>query len=184
MTQIKINYNYEVILKLLKKELHGRELTKILNTSLTRIQTTLKELRDLNVIDYKTVGKNHIYFIKKNISSKKIILNSENYKLVKIIKQYKLLEPIFEEIIKHQPNKVIILFGSYAKEIPKEESDIDIYIENITKNEQEQIKNIYNKINIHSREFNKDDLLIKEIINNHVIIQRGEEFYDQLGFFG
>ena len=42
MTQIKVNYIYEVLLSLLKKEIHQRELTKELKTSLTKIQSVLK----------------------------------------------------------------------------------------------------------------------------------------------
>ena len=58
MTQIKINYNYEVLLILLKRELYGRELAKELKTSLTRVQSVLNELRNINVVDYKIEGKN------------------------------------------------------------------------------------------------------------------------------
>ena len=53
MTQLKVNYEYEVLLKLLKGEMHGRELTKELKTSLTRVQAILNELRECNVLDYK-----------------------------------------------------------------------------------------------------------------------------------
>ena len=65
MTLNKINYEFEVLLYLIKKEVHGRELAKKLKTSLTRIQTILSNLRDNNILDYKVEGKNHIYFIKK-----------------------------------------------------------------------------------------------------------------------
>ena len=71
MTQIKINCNYEILLLLLKKERHQREFAKELKTSLTRVQSSLKELRDLNVIDYKQEGKNYVYFIKKNWRGRK-----------------------------------------------------------------------------------------------------------------
>ena len=85
MTQIKVNYTYELLLLLLKKELHQRELAKELKTSLTRVQSILAELRSINGLDYKTEGKNYIYFIKKNLVVKSLILNAENYKLVKLI---------------------------------------------------------------------------------------------------
>src|SRR3989338_561075 len=98
MTRIKVNYEYEVLLYLLKKEMHGRELTKELKTSLTRVQAILNELRQINVLDYKTEGKNHIYFIKKNLVAKSFILNAENYKLAKLLGKYPLFEPLFKEI--------------------------------------------------------------------------------------
>lgn len=76
------------MLSLLKNENHGRELAKELKTSLTRIQSILTELRNLNVLDYREVGKNHIYFIKKNLISKAFVLNAENYKLVNLLTKY------------------------------------------------------------------------------------------------
>ena len=70
MNQIKINYEFEVLLFLLKKEMHGRELAKELKTSLTRVQAILNGLRQINVLDYKIEGKNHVYFIKKILLQK------------------------------------------------------------------------------------------------------------------
>ena len=128
MTQIKINYNYEVLLILLKRELYGRELAKELKTSLTRVQSVLNELRNINVVDYKIEGKNHLYFIKKNLSSKSFILNAENYKLTKIINKHPELEPIFEDVIKKSKCNLIILFGSYARGEDTNSSDIDIVV--------------------------------------------------------
>lgn len=183
MTQIKINYKFEVLLSLLRKEVHGRELAKKLKTSLTRIQLVLNELRKINVIDYKTEGKNHTYFIKKNLISKAFILNAENYKLTKLLRRYTILEPLFKNITEKYPDKVIILFGSYAKFIPKEDSDIDIYVETIDKKIKENLQMINTSISVKIGKFNPEDLLIKEIIKNHIIIQGGESFYERLKFF-
>jgi predicted nucleotidyltransferase len=183
MTQIKINYDYEVLLSLLKTEMHGRELAKLLNTSLTRIQSILIELRKSNIIDYTVSGKNHIYFIKKNLVAKAFILNAENYKLAKILCKYTFLDPLFKEITQKYTGKMIILFGSYAKFIPKEGSDIDIYFDSATKKVKEKIISINPQISVKIGEFNKEDLLIQEIIKNHIIIRGGELFYEKLGFF-
>ncbi len=182
MNQIKVNYEHETILFLIKKEAHGRELAKELKTSLTRIQSILKELRNNNIIDFKVEGKNHIYFIKKNLIAKAHILNSENYKLTKLLRKYP-LESIFKEITERCPNRIILLFGSYAKFNIKEESDIDIYIDTTDKKIKENINQINDNLSIKIGEFDKDDLLIKEIIKNHIIIQGGELYYDKLGFF-
>jgi predicted nucleotidyltransferase len=183
MIQIKINYEYEIILYLLKKEAHGRELAKGLKTSLTRVQSILTELRNSNVLDYKTQGKNHIYFIKGNLVAKSFILNAENYKLAKLLRKYPFLEPLFKEITERYSDLMIILFGSYAKFIPKEDSDIDLYIETDDKRIKESIQRMNDNLNVKTGKFNKDDLLIQEIVKNHVIIQRGSLFYEKLGFF-
>lgn len=183
MNQIKINYSYETILLLLKKEMHGRELTKELHTSLTRVQSVLTELRTINVIDYKVEGKNHLYFLKNNLVSKSFILNAENYKLAKILSQHPHFEPIFQDIIKKSKCHLIILFGSYAKGISKKESDIDIYIETTNPKIKEEVQKIYDLISVKIGKFNPNDLLIKEIIKNHILITGGEEFYDKIKFF-
>lgn len=183
MIQIKINYNYEILLLLLKKEMHGRELVKELKTSLTRVQSTLNELRSINVLDYKIEGKNHIYFIKKNLTSKSFILNAENYKLAKILSKHQTLEPIFQDIIQKSRCNLIILFGSYAKGNPKKDSDIDIYIETTNPKIKEEVQKIYDLISVKIGKFNSKDLLIKEIIKNHAIIKGGEEYYEKINFF-
>ena len=81
---------------------------------------------------------------------------------------------IFEDIL--EKSNLIILFGSYAKGIPKENSDIDLYMET-----KEKIRN--DLFNIKTGKFNCNDLLIKEIIKNHVIIKGTELYYEKLKFF-
>jgi predicted nucleotidyltransferase/Trp operon repressor len=182
MTQIKINYTYEVLLLLLKKEMHQRELSKQLNTSLTRIQSVLKDLQETNVVDYKKIGKNHIYFIKKNLVSKTSLLNAENYKLIKLLRKHPSLETIFIKIIEKCNNETIILFGSYAKGKEKKGSDIDIYINTTNQKLKQEIQNIYEPLSIKIGKFNPNDLLIKEIIKNHIIIKGGEKYYQNIQF--
>ena len=183
MTQIKVNYESEVLLSLLKTQMHGRELAKLLETSLTRIQSILNRLSRHNVLDYKPEGKNHVYFIKKNIVAKAFILNAENYKLAKLLCKYAFLEPLFKEIAQKYPNRMVILFGSYAKFVPKDDSDIDLYIDPADKKVKETINRVNEMISVKTGEFNKEDLLIQEIIKNHIIVQGGETFYEKLGLF-
>jgi len=183
MTQIKVNYLYEVILLLVKREMHQRELAKELKTSLTRVQTVLKELRGINAVDYKEIGKNHIYFIKKNLVSKSLILNAENYKLIKLLRKHKELEIIFKEIIEKSPKTIILLFGSYAKGLENKNSDIDIYIDTANQKIKKETQEIYHNLSVKIGKFNTSNLLIKEIIKNHVIIKGGEEYYEKIKFF-
>jgi len=182
MIQKKVNIVYEIILELLKRESHGRELSKKLDTSLTRVKSALKELYDLNVIYYTVSGKNHTYNIRNNLVAKTYVMNAENYKLSKTIMKNPILEPIFKEILKITKSRLIMLFGSYAKGQEKKNRDIDIYIENLSNNEISLIKNINGKISVKTVKFNDKDLLIREIINNHVIIRGVEDYYEKIGF--
>ncbi len=182
MTQIKINYKYEILLLLLKKEMHQRELSKQLKTSLTRVQSALKELENMNAVDYKEIGRNHIYFIKRNLVSKSLILNAENYKLIKLLRKYPHLETIFMQIIEKCRKGMILLFGSYAKGNEKKDSDIDIYINTTNQRIKKEIQRIYDSLSIKIGKFNLRSFLIKEIIKNHIIIKGGEEYYESIRF--
>jgi predicted nucleotidyltransferase len=160
--------------------MHGRELAKELKTSLTRVQGILNELRQANVIDYNTEGRNHVYFIKENAIARAYVLNAENYKLTKLLMRYPLIEQLASEIIKKAPGKLILLFGSYAKFIPKEESDIDIYIYDLDDKTRKEISRLHEKLSIKTGDFRKNDPLMQEIIKKHVIIQGAEQYYDKL----
>ena len=183
MTQIKVNYLYEIILFLTKKKTHGRELAKELQTSLIRVQSLLTELREANVLDYKIQGKNHVYFIKKNLTSRSFVLNAENYKLARILSKHDHLEPIFQDVIKKVRSGLVIMFGSYAKGTEKKDSDIDLYVETASQKTKREIQDIYDMISVKTGKFNPDDLLIKEIIKNHAIIKGMEDYYEKIKFF-
>ncbi len=183
MIQIKVNYTYEVLLLLLKREMHQREIAKELKTSLTRVQSILKELRGINAVDYKEIGRNHIYFIKRNLVSKSLLLNAENYKLIKLIRKHPHLETIFIQIIEKGNNEMILLFGSYAKGTEKKGSDLDIYINTTKLKLKEETQKIYHGLSIKIGKFNLKDLLIREIMKNHVIINGGKEYYENTEFF-
>ncbi len=177
-----INTEYEIILKLLKKTSHGRELSKEIKTSLTTVQRTLKDLEKKGVIDFTVSGRNKVYFIKKYLPAKKYVYNAENYKFTKLIAQYPNLEPLFSDIINQSTSHLIVLFGSYAKFRAKKESDIDIYIETSDKKIKKDIETINTRLSIKTGAFSTGSLLIKEIIKDHIIIKGVEQFYEKTGF--
>ena len=183
MTLKKINIEYEILISLLKKEKHGRELSKELDVSLTNIQTSLSNLKELNIVDYRIEGKNHIYFIKKNLKSKSMILNAENYKLIELLAKHPKLEPIFEDILKKSEDSIIILFGSYAKGTETKDSDIDIFVNTQDTKLKKEIEDVYHKINVKMGDLIPNNPLINEIIKNHIIFKGGEQFYERLGIF-
>lgn len=183
MNQNRINLKYEILLNLIKQESHGRELTKTLQQSLTTIQRDLKELEKENILEFKISGRNKIYSIKKNSAAKRYLFNAENYKLIKVIKRYPFLDPIFEDVLKKTNSQIIILFGSYAKFKAKKDSDIDFYIETDNKKTKREIELINSKINVKIGKFSLHSLLIKEIIKNHVILRGLEKYYEKIKFF-
>ena len=79
---------------------------------------------------------------------------------------------------------IVIVFGSFAKEIQKEDSDLDLFI--VGKYDEDKIKEVGTKygidINIKSYPMNlfetkiNDDILLKEVIGNHILIKDTEGF--------
>ena len=180
MVQKRNNVELDIIELLLKTDNHVRGIAKKLNESHSTILRKLKTLKKENVIDYRKEGKNNIYFLKTNIMSHTYILQAELHKLLKTLGKYPQLGIIFEEILKKADDKLIVLFGSYAKGLAKKDSDIDIYIETKNRNTKKLIEGIHSKINVKIGTFDMNSPLIREIMKDHIIIRGVEEFYDML----
>ena len=184
MVQNKNNLELEIILVLIKGESHLREIARTIKESHSTVLRKINGLVEIGVLDYNMEGKNKKFFIKNNLKAKNYIYSAEIYKLSKLVEKHPEFGIIFEDIKKNVPKGMIILFGSYAKGNPKQESDIDIYVETMDNSIKDKIKNIHSKINIKIGKFDTNSLLIKEIIKNHIIIRGVEEFYEKNKFFG
>jgi len=183
MVQNRDNLDLEIILLLLKGENHLRSIAKQLNESHSTVLRKLNKLLDENILDYKTVGRNKVFSIRKNLQAKNYVFNSERYKLIKLIKQYPELGIIIEDFLKKTNEKFIVLFGSYSKFIAKKNSDIDLYIETRNKKIKEETESIHSKIKVKIGDFDLNSSLIKEIVKNHVILRGVEDFYEKIKFF-
>ncbi|MBW6462426.1 MAG: nucleotidyltransferase domain-containing protein [DPANN group archaeon] len=129
------------------------------------------------------VGKSKVYFLKKSLSARKSAYDAENYKMIKLIRNYPYLEPLIKDILTIKTSHLIVLFGSYAKFTAKRDSDIDLYVETDKISLRDEIENKNSKLSVKIGLFNPNDLLIKEIIKNHVIIKGVDEFYERTKFF-
>ena len=175
-------YKYEIILNLLNGSNHLRQIAKELNINHMTIKRALEALVKENVLDVKVQGKNNIYSIKKTLEAKNNVFISEIYKFNKFLNEHpKLKKDIIE--LKKLPVKLILIFGSYAKCNEKEDSDIDIYIETLDNNIKERASNINKKFSIKIGRYDKNNLLIKEIEKNHIILNGLEIFYEKNKFF-
>ncbi len=183
MVQNRDNLDLEIILVLLIGETHVRGIAKLLDESHSTILRKLNKLTSENIIDFKKEGKNKVFFIKKNLQARNYIFNAERYKLIRLIKRYPEVNIIISDILKRCNEKLIVLFGSYAKGTAKKDSDIDIYVQTRDKKIKEEIEYINSRIKVKIGDFNLDSLLIKEIIKNHVILKGVEDFYEKIRFF-
>lgn len=183
MAQNKNNIELEIILVLIKNNVHLRKIARTLKESHSTILRKLRSLEKENVVDYKEEGKNKTYFLKKTIEAKNYVFSAESYKLNQILKKYSSLRTIIEKIQKDDRIKLAILFGSYAKGISKTESDIDVYIETENINIKKELNSVNTKLSIKIGRYNKSNLLIKEIEKNHVILKGVELYYEKNKIF-
>ena len=179
MVQKRGSLELDVVELLLKSDNHVRGIAKKLDESHSTILRKLNNLKKENVIDSRREGKNKIFYLKKNLISYTYILRAELHKLAKLLIKHPELSVIFEEAMKKTDEKLIVLFGSYAKGLEKKDSDIDIYIETKSRNVKKVVEDIHSKINVKIGSFDTKSPLIKEIIKDHVIIKGIEVFYDK-----
>ncbi|HLD88937.1 MAG TPA: nucleotidyltransferase domain-containing protein [Candidatus Nanoarchaeia archaeon] len=177
------NYNIPIVGSLLKSENHIRGLAKLLNTSQTTIARKVQELHKSNIVDFKQEGKNKVVFLKKSLEAKQYAYHVETQKLLETLRKHPNLRRIIELIKKNEKINLAILFGSYAKDIARKESDIDVYIDTTDKKLKDEVELIDSKISVKIGKYNRESLLIKEIEKNHVIIKGIEIYYEKNKFF-
>ena len=78
----------------------------------------------------------------------------------------------------------IILFGSVSRAEAQKDSDVDIYSSGSNVFIKKKIEAIDSSISARVGSFDRDSILIKEIVENHVIIKGVEEYYEKSRFFG
>jgi len=177
------DYKLEVVNSLIGKSWHVRSLAKELKINHMTILRKLNELLKENVLDYREEGKNKIYFLKTTSEAKAYIFMGENYKLNQFLKKFPKLRGIIEKIQGDKRFQLAMVFGSYAKDLVKKESDIDIYIETTNNDIKKELEVIDSRLSIKIGKYNNKSMLSKEIKKDHVIIKGVEKFYENYKFF-
>jgi predicted nucleotidyltransferase len=184
MNRKPFNLEYELVLSLLVGDSHGRALSARLGVPLTTVQLTLREMAGKNILEYTPVGRNKIYSLKRTLQARQAVYSAEHYKLTKLIEHYQYLSPLIQDILKLKESGMIIIFGSYARFAAKKESDIDLFVESESLKVKKELESLNSSLSVKIGRFSREDLLIREIIKNHIIIRGVEEYYERLGFFG
>ncbi len=165
------------------REYYIREVKKLLKISPRTAQLILEDLEDKGIIESKTKGKIKTYKIKFSEFTKKYLVFVENYKTIAFLENNLMIKEIVEKIT---PNikGIGIIFGSYAKGIEKKESDLDIFVAGSYN--KEEIKRVSKNLGIEisvkcypMKTFEKNinkDILLKEILKNHIIFVNVEQF--------
>lgn len=181
------NKYFEIMKQFLKdydQEIYGRELIGKINISQKNIALTLNSLEKHGILSSKIKGNSKYFFLnRKNPLIKEYILLTEIENTLLFFKNNIKISQVFDKIDKK--NKIMCIFGSYAKGIQKKDSDLDLLIIGKTdENEIKKIGELFNiKISIKKGSLNdfkelleKNNPLMNEILENHIIISGYEEF--------
>jgi uncharacterized protein len=169
------------------REYYIREVEKILKISPRTSQTILEDLENKGIIESKKRGKIKIYKIKVSEFTKRYLVFVEEYKTIAFLEKKLLIKEIIEKITPFI-NGIGLIFGSYVKRIEKKDSDLDIFIiGNYDKKEINNISKIFGieisiksyPIKVFEKNINKD-ILIEEILKNHIVFVGTEQFIGEV----
>ena len=157
-----------------KKELHGRGLIGKVHLSQKAIALTLEELEKKGLLKSRKQGNMKYYGLNlENTEIKDTINIVELLQKIQFITQHRTLAHIFRT-----DERIVGIFGSYAKSTQKERSDIDVFI--IGNNEKlytQEVKTYNLDISVKfftEKEFLKllkeKNPLTNEIIENHILL--------------
>lgn len=165
------------------REYYIREVNTLLNISPRTAQLILEDLEDKGVLESKTRGKIKTFKLNPCHFTEKYLVLVEQYKAIAFLEKRLLIKEIIEKITPHIKG-IGIIFGSYVKGLEKESSDLDIFIAG--NYNQEEVKRVSKNFGIDIsikqypiKTFEKNlikDILLKEILKNHVVFVNGEQF--------
>ena len=189
VNKVKISEMHFKILNLFTKgfdkEYYIREVNRLVNISPRTAKLILEDLEAKAIIESKIRRKIKTFKLKK--SSKEYLILTEQYKKIVFLESNHLINEIVQNINK-KIEGIGIIFGSYAKGIQKKNSDLDIFIigkydKKIIK-EQSKLFSIGIDVKNYSLDIFKEhiltDPLIKEVLNDHVIIKNAESLIEEI----
>lgn len=179
MFHVEQNLANEIVALLLQADLHPRGIAEKLRTNHMTVSRNLRELTEDNVVDYRTEGKNKVYFLKKTLEARNATLIAEIYRQSQVISRYPVLRGIVKSVQERSDIHLALLFGSYAKGLAAKESDIDLYLETGDLSVKKQLEQQHPSLSVKIGTFDTDSLLVREIIKNHIIIKGFEVFIDK-----
>ena len=163
------------------RKIYGRQIANKFKMNQKTVSNILNKLEKEGILKYSTEGKNKYYFLNKlNPGIKDTLRMLEIARKNKFIQKYSKLSDLFY-VLEKRAEGIVVIFGSYANSTSNKDSDLDIFIIGKIKDVGD-LENLYNiKINIiksSKEKFNKEDVFIKEITKNHILLKGVENFTD------
>lgn len=182
MFHVEQNVPIKIVTLLLRGDSHPRRLARDLDISHTTVLRKLKGLLDGNVVDFRIEGKNRVYFLKKTIEAQVHAYVAEWYVLGGLIEEAPHLRSIIRAIQEREDIPLAVLFGSYAKGTADQKSDIDLYIETDDREVKRELERTHSRLSVKIGSWDPENLLIQEIVKNHVILKGVERYYEKTAF--
>jgi len=185
------NKHYQILKYFLRgynKQIHGRELINKVEISQKNIALTLNELEKKNILSSKRKGNmKYFFFNKSNPLIRKYLVLAELMHSIGFLQKSPKISHILDKIKKS--NQIICVFGSYAKDKQKKDSDLDLFIVgSVDKKQIKKISETYNlKISIKNasklnfiKSLKEGNSLMNEILEDHIILSGYEEFVEEV----
>lgn len=108
-------------------QMSEREIASVVRVSHMSVNRTMRELADINLVDFVSIGKAHLWRVNRRSYAFKVFS-----RLIRGMSSVQdPLESLKETILKGLPKKLIkrvVLFGSVAKGSERINSDIDLFV--------------------------------------------------------
>lgn len=164
-----------------QKELHGRGLTGKVPLSQKGIALALEELEEMAILKHRKVGNTKHYGLNPGYSEIRDVLSMVEFmRKIEFFSHHRKLAHLFM-----RDDRVVGLFGSYARGDQKKHSDIDLFVVGEKRNEEYDSAGKAYDLNVSIRYFpekefkklleNKNELC-REIIKYHVLVFGVEKF--------
>jgi len=160
--------------------LTGSEIARKKKLNQKTVSNFLNKLERQGLLKSKKQGKNKLYYLNyyNKETLKQFILSIESLRTIKFLEKNPLIKEIITSINPYIKGSAII-FGSYAKNLQKKHSDLDILIiGRANERKIDQISEVY-KLEINPKIYpktKKKDTLLEEVIKNHIIVKNSEKF--------
>jgi len=183
MNHVEQNLTNEIVVLLLKEALHTRAIAEQLSSNHATVLRKLRVLTEDNIVDSRMEGKNKVYTLKRTLEGRNAVMIAEIYKQSSVVSRYPVLRGIFQVVQEMSEIPLAILYGSYAKGLATKDSDIDIYLETADSQKKKQLEQRHSRASVKIGTFDTRDLLVREMMKDHVIIKGVEVYFDKTGFF-
>jgi predicted nucleotidyltransferase len=182
MNHVEQNLTNEIVSLLEKEDLHPRAIAERLGSNHATILRRLRVLTDDNIVDFHKEGKNKVYSLKRSIEGRNAAMIAELYKQSMAVSRYPVLRGIVRAVQEMPEIPLALLYGSYAKGLATTESDIDLFIETPDLATKKELELRHSLLSVKIGHFDPNDLLIREIAKDHIIIRGIEAYFDKTGF--